>query len=108
VSISDGAWIAAGGNDLDGRPGLFKVVVVENRLEKIVEGQALNPVWSPAGDLIVYAGPQDLSTWWYRAVLRPYAAKRASANSRAVRLTSTWGRHLGQSSESTGDGKEGV
>jgi Tol biopolymer transport system component len=36
--------------------------VVENRVEKIVEGQALNPVWSPAGDLIVYAGPQEKSS----------------------------------------------
>ncbi len=27
-------------------------------VEKIVEGQALNPVWSPAGGLIVYVGPQ--------------------------------------------------
>jgi serine/threonine protein kinase len=54
----DGAWIVAGGEDLDGRPGLFKVSVDGDRVEKIVEGQALNPVWSPVGDLIVYAGPQ--------------------------------------------------
>jgi serine/threonine protein kinase len=54
----DGAWIVAGGEDLDGRPGLFKVSVDGDLVEKIVEGQALNPVWSPAGKLIVYAGQQ--------------------------------------------------
>jgi tricorn protease-like protein len=54
----DGAWIVAGGEDLDGLPGLFKVSVDGDRVEKIVEGQALNPVWSPAGELIVYSGPQ--------------------------------------------------
>jgi len=54
----DGEWIVCGGEDLGGSPGLFKVSVDTDRVEKIVEGQALNPVWSPAGDLIVYAGPQ--------------------------------------------------
>ncbi|MGB5296369.1 MAG: protein kinase [Thermoanaerobaculia bacterium] len=54
----DGAWIVAGGEDLDGRPGLFKVSVDGDRVERIVEGQALDPVWSPAGKLIVYTGQQ--------------------------------------------------
>jgi Tol biopolymer transport system component len=54
----DGAWIVAGGEDLDGHPGLFKVSVDGDRIERIVEGQALNPVWSPTGEFIVYAGPQ--------------------------------------------------
>ncbi len=54
----DGAWIVAGGEDLDGLPGLFKVSVDGGRVEKIVEGQALNPVWSPTEELIVYDGPQ--------------------------------------------------
>ena len=54
----EGAWIVSGGEDLDGRPGLFKVSVAGEQVEKIVEGQALNPVWSPAGKLIVYSGPQ--------------------------------------------------
>ena len=54
----DGAWIVAGGEDLDGLPGLFKVSVDGDRVEKIVEGQARNPVWSPTEDLIVYDGPQ--------------------------------------------------
>ena len=54
----DGAWIVAGGEDLDGQPGLFEVSVDGDRIEKLVDGQALNPVWSPAGELIVYTGPQ--------------------------------------------------
>jgi Tol biopolymer transport system component len=54
----DGAWIVAGGEDLDGLPGLFKVGVDGGRVEKIVEGQALDPVWSPTEELIVYEGPQ--------------------------------------------------
>ncbi len=55
----DGAWIVAGGENLDGHPGLFKVSVDEDRVERIVEGQALNPAWSPAGELIVYNGAQE-------------------------------------------------
>jgi Tol biopolymer transport system component len=54
----DGAWIVAGGEDLDGSPGLFKVSADGDLVEKIAEGQALNPVWSPVGELIVYAGRQ--------------------------------------------------
>ena len=54
----DGAWVVAGGEGLDGRLGLFKVSVAGDRVEKIAEGRALDPVWSPAGDLIVYAGQQ--------------------------------------------------
>lgn len=49
------------GEDLDGRPGLFKISVDGDRVEKIVEGQALNPVWSRPRELIVYAGPQERS-----------------------------------------------
>jgi len=54
----DGAWIAAGGEDEDDRPGLFKISVNGNVVERIADGQAINPSWSPAGDLIIYAGPQ--------------------------------------------------
>ena len=54
----DGAWIVTGGEDLDGQPGLFKITVEGDRVEKIVAGQALDPVWSPSGELIVYTGPQ--------------------------------------------------
>jgi dipeptidyl aminopeptidase/acylaminoacyl peptidase len=54
----DGAWVVVGGQDPDGQPGLFKVSVDGDRVEKIVEGMAFNPVWSPKGDLIVYKGRQ--------------------------------------------------
>jgi Tol biopolymer transport system component len=54
----DGDWVVVGGISDDGDLGLFKIGVEGERLEKIAEGQALNPVWSPKGDLIVYVGPQ--------------------------------------------------
>jgi serine/threonine protein kinase len=49
----DGNWIVSGGHDANGR-GLFKVSVDDGRHEIIAAGLALNPVWSPKGDLIVY------------------------------------------------------
>ncbi len=52
----DGAWIVAGGIDTAG-PGLFKIPADHGAPERLVNGQALNPVWSPDGKLIVYSGP---------------------------------------------------
>jgi serine/threonine protein kinase len=54
----DGAWVVAGGKDLAGNSGLFKISVAGDGVMKITGGHALHPVWSPADDLIVYAGPQ--------------------------------------------------
>ncbi|MEP7310263.1 MAG: protein kinase [Acidobacteriota bacterium] len=51
----DGAWIVTGGRDAQG-PGLFKVHVDSGVPVRLVAGQAVNPVWSPDGNLIVYAG----------------------------------------------------
>ena len=54
----DGTWIVTGGRDAQG-PGLFKVPVdsVDSGVPvRLVTGQAVNPVWSPDGNLIVYAG----------------------------------------------------
>src|SRR6185369_15486048 len=52
----DGAWIVTGGRDAQG-PGLFKIPVQgSGQPVRLVSGQAVNPVWSPRGDLIVYAG----------------------------------------------------
>ena len=52
----DGAWIVTGGRDAQG-PGLFKIPVEGGgKPERIVAGQAVNPVWSPSGNLIVYGG----------------------------------------------------
>jgi serine/threonine protein kinase/Tol biopolymer transport system component len=52
----DGKWIVSGGSDATGT-GLFKIPIDGGAPEKLVKGQALDPVWSPKGDLIVYAGP---------------------------------------------------
>ena len=51
----DGAWIVTGGRDAQG-PGLFKIPVDSGEPVRLVTGQAVNPVWSPDGNLIVYAG----------------------------------------------------
>jgi Tol biopolymer transport system component len=52
----DGAWIVTGGRDAEG-PGLFKVPVAGGPPMRLTSGPAFNPVWSPQGDLIAYAGP---------------------------------------------------
>jgi Tol biopolymer transport system component len=51
----DGRWIVTGGSDVAG-PGLFKVPLDGGSPVRLAGGQALNPVWSPDGSLIVYAG----------------------------------------------------
>jgi Tol biopolymer transport system component len=51
----DARWVVTGGNDVAG-PGLFKVPLDGGSPVRLVGGQALNPVWSPDGSLIVYAG----------------------------------------------------
>ncbi len=53
----DGRWIVAGGNEA-GVPVLFKIPVDGGVPERLVDGAGLNPVWSPDGSLIVYAGAQ--------------------------------------------------
>jgi len=53
----DGEWIVTGGS-ADGVRGLFKIPVDGGNPERIAEGEAMNPVWSPDGNLIVYAGVQ--------------------------------------------------
>ncbi|MGB5551977.1 MAG: protein kinase [Thermoanaerobaculia bacterium] len=53
----DGRWIVAGGS-ADGGQGLFKIPVDGGEPERITDGEATNPVWSPDGNLIVYSGPQ--------------------------------------------------
>jgi serine/threonine protein kinase len=70
----DGAWIVAGGEDLDGQPGLFKISIDGVLVEKIAEGLALDPVWSPAGELIVYSGPQVYSGLSHVLGVRPDGA----------------------------------
>jgi Tol biopolymer transport system component len=52
----DEKWIATGGTDASG-DGLFKVPVDGGPAVRLTSGQALEPVWSPGGDTIVYVGP---------------------------------------------------
>jgi serine/threonine protein kinase/Tol biopolymer transport system component len=51
----DGRWIVTGGSDATG-PGLFKIPLDGGSPVRLVTGEALNPIWSPDGSLIVYAG----------------------------------------------------
>ena len=51
----DAKWIVTGGSDAQGE-GLFKIPVDGGAPVRLVEGPALNPAWSPDGNLIVYAG----------------------------------------------------
>jgi Tol biopolymer transport system component len=50
----DGAWIVAGGTDAQGA-GLFKIPVDGGPTLRLVAGHAVNPIWSPTGNMIVYA-----------------------------------------------------
>jgi Tol biopolymer transport system component len=51
----DGKWIVTGGSDANG-PGLFKIPLAGGSPSRLAAGVALDPVWSPDGSLIVYAG----------------------------------------------------
>jgi Tol biopolymer transport system component len=51
----DGKWIVTGGSGANGS-GLFKIPLEGGPAVRVVAGPALNPVWSPDGSLIVYAG----------------------------------------------------
>lgn len=53
----DGQWIVTGGHE-NGSLGLFKIPVAGGPYVRLADGEALNPVWSPDGNLIVYAGAQ--------------------------------------------------
>jgi Tol biopolymer transport system component/predicted Ser/Thr protein kinase len=52
----DGKWVVAAGADASG-PGLYKIPADGGDAQKIVNGGAANPVWSPDGSVIVYTGP---------------------------------------------------
>ena len=43
---------------MDGVEGLFKIPVDGGEPIRLVDGEALNPEWSPDGSMIVYAGKQ--------------------------------------------------
>jgi Tol biopolymer transport system component len=52
----DGNWIVTGGNDGEG-PGLFKIPVGGGEPVRLTANVGRNPVWSPDGSLIAFAGP---------------------------------------------------
>ena len=52
----DGKWIVTGGNDGKG-PGLFRIPMAGGEPLRLTTGVARNPVWSPDGSLIAFAGP---------------------------------------------------
>ena len=52
----DGNWIVTGGNDGKG-PGLFKIPVAGGEPVRLTNNVGRNPVWSPDGSLIAFAGP---------------------------------------------------
>ena len=52
----DEQWLVIGGSDGSG-DGLFKIPLGGGSPVRLVKGQALDPIWSPDGRTIVYAGP---------------------------------------------------
>jgi Tol biopolymer transport system component len=51
----DGQWLVAGGRDEKGT-ALFKIPIDGGDPQRLLEGPWVNPVWSPQGDIIVFAG----------------------------------------------------
>jgi Tol biopolymer transport system component len=88
-------WIVTGGSDATGL-GLFKIPLEGGSPVRLVSGRALNPVWSPDGSLIVYAGT-NVSTF------APLLAVRPDGSS--VKLPEISLRRLGEHVRFSRDGK---
>jgi Tol biopolymer transport system component/predicted Ser/Thr protein kinase len=69
----DGNWIVSGGSDAKGE-GLFKIPINGGAPVRLRSGPALDPVWSPKGDLIVYGGANVFTNVPLEAV-RPDGSK---------------------------------
>jgi Tol biopolymer transport system component len=54
----DGRWVVTEGSRDGGAIGLYKIPVGGGEPVRLADGEAMGPVWSPDGSLIVYAGPQ--------------------------------------------------
>jgi Tol biopolymer transport system component len=91
----DARWIVTGGSDATG-PGLFKIPMEGGSPVRLVAGQALNPVWSPDGNLIVYAGT-NVSTFAPLLAVRP--------DGTSVELPHISLRRLGEHERFSPDGK---
>jgi Tol biopolymer transport system component len=91
----DGRWIVTGGSSATG-PGLFKIPLEGGSPVRLVAGQALNPVWSPDGSLIVYAGT-NVRTFAPLLAVRP--------DGTSVKLPEITLRRLGERVRFLPDGK---
>jgi Tol biopolymer transport system component len=91
----DGRWIVTGGSDAIG-PGLFKIPLDGGPAGRLADGQALNPVWSPDGSLIVYAGT-NVRTFAPLLAVRP--------DGTSVKLPEIKLRRLGERVRFSPDGK---
>ena len=91
----DGRWIVTGGSDAAG-PGLFKIPLEGGSPVRLVSGPALNPVWSPDGSLIVYAGT-NVRTFAPLLAVRP--------DGTSVKLPEITLRRLGERVRFLPDGK---
>jgi serine/threonine protein kinase len=91
----DGKWIVTGGSGANG-PGLFKIPLEGGSPVRVVAGQALNPVWSPDGSLIVYAGT-NVRTFAPLLAVRP--------DGTSVKLPEITLRRLGERVRFLPDGK---
>jgi Tol biopolymer transport system component len=91
----DGGWIATGGSDAAG-PGLFKIPLDGGSPVRLASGPALNPVWSPDGSLIVYAGT-NVRTFAPLLAVRP--------DGTSVKLPEIILRRLGERVRFSPDGK---
>ena len=91
----DAKWIVTGGSDATG-PGLFKIPLDGGSPVRLIAGQALNPVWSPDGSLIVYAGT-NVRTFAPLLAVRP--------DGTSVKLPEITLRRLGERVRFLPDGK---
>jgi Tol biopolymer transport system component len=91
----DAKWIVTGGSDTTG-PALFKIPLEGGSPVRLVSGTALNPVWSPDGSLIVYAGT-NVSTFAPLLAVRP--------DGTSIKLPEISLRRLGERVRFTPDGK---
>jgi Tol biopolymer transport system component len=63
----DGTQIVAGGHDKNG-PALFLIPITGETPVRLLDGKWVNPIWSPKGDLIVFAGRSLIGQVEIRAI----------------------------------------
>jgi Tol biopolymer transport system component len=63
----DGQWIAVAANR-GGQPALFKLPIAGGAPVLLVDGFALDPVWSPSGRFLIYSGADVATTFALKAV----------------------------------------